>query len=241
MFCDSAKRQDLPRYFRQVEALDWPPSRLRVYAVEGDSSDDTRAQIDKWLAAHKWAPLLRHDIGHKPRGSVVDVDRMIDGSAVASTAVQAAVADGWADYVLWVESDLIWGPGLLQGLMGRGRALVAAWVLVELYGSGSLDYRWLEATAEHDAAFYDTWAFRTLPDGKGLFDMRCERPRGAFPLWSAGSSLLMPADVAGAVCRSNPRAIVGWCEAAREMGGETWCHPETHVWHPNYSISKRPA
>jgi len=233
MFCNSVRRGDLGRFVRQIDALDWPDDAMRLYLIEGDSRDHTYDELCKWQrGSGRDIVVMQHHLGHTPKGSVTDPDRMIDCSTVGSRAVWSALLDGWAQYILWIESDLIWGPQLLSKLIATRVDIVAPWVAVEHPPTHNTDHAWLEANKRKGSVLYDTWSFRQLPDG-ATFDREQPPPSEPFPLYSAGSCLLMTARAARAGVHASDRAIVGWCEQARRAGYRVWCDPRVRVWHPN--------
>ena len=222
-FNNSLLRGDLWRYLRQVEALERAGIRTRIYAVEGDSRDLTYPALRRDPLVHS---LLKLDFGAPVKGSVVDRERMLHCITVAGVARAAAIADGWADWILWVESDLIWGYETVARLLDAAAAhpndLVSPWVAIQGHGDGCTDLARLEAWPRDDVIFYDTWAFRRLPDGRhvGPFE---PPPEGLEEMQATGSCLLCAPGTAAESNVISEQAIVGWCEAARARGHRVWC------------------
>lgn len=243
---DSVRRGDLARYMRQMREMAWPDVNLRVYVVEGDSVDDTYARLQAWAAEDHRVRLAKFDLGAPIMGSIEDKGRFLRGNTVGSYCRQQAIDDGWADWILWVESDLIWPPTLVQRMVESAKRLDAGllvpWVHIRrpeavceafypVSGAGTweTDWRSLEALPEAMRAFYDTWAYRYAEDRR--FTNYEKRPAVPMQLWSAGSCLLGRADVVAASNRVNDRAIVGWCRQAIDAGHTLWLDPAIHVWH----------
>jgi GT2 family glycosyltransferase len=229
-FNNSIRRGDLWRYMAQVEALR-VDGATRVYAVEGDSTDGTYAALHDWAWTER---VLKLDFGHPVKGSVTDPDRLLQVSIIASVARAAALADGWADWILWVESDLIWGPDLVERLYGRlagAGDMIAPWIAIQGHGNGTTDLAELEAWPKDDVIFYDIWAFRKLPDGREHYGPFSPPPDGEVEVYSAGSCLLASADLVRVTNGIGPEAIVSWCKQGRAQGYTVWCDGRTRVWH----------
>lgn len=248
MFNDSIRRGDLARYIRQIEAQDYPRDQLRVYAIEGDSVDQTYQRLMAWRQLDSRVTVGKCDLGQPVLGSVVDKGRFLRGNIVGSGCRQMALADGWADYILWIESDLIWGPYLVSQLVASAErldaGLVAPWIYVrggdwpaEWYGplpgdeSPETHYAALDTLPQSERLFYDTWAFRHLPDGKHFTLNEYAPGPMPFQVWSAGSCLLARADVVAKSNTPSDQAIVGWCRQAIDQGATLWCDPAIGAWH----------
>ena len=237
-------RNTLARFIRQVEALDYPAEQLRVYLVEGDSADETWLQVQGWARRNQRVRVAKVDLGHPVKGSTEDVDRLLDGSKVGSACREMALREGWAEWLLWIESDLLWEAQLLQRLLAVRAEVVAPWVLTVPSKPGVIDVAELEHTPLAERVFYDTWAFRHCANQR-RFTAQEPRPAQPFAVHSAGSCLLMHADVARRANQPSERAIVGWCEQAHAQGSEStrqgsestrqgvevWCDPRITVWH----------
>jgi hypothetical protein len=223
-------RNTLARYIRQVEALDYPAEQLRVYLVEGDSADETWLQAQAWARRSAQVRVAKYDLGHAIKGSTEDVDRLLDASTVAGVCRNIALSENWAEWILWLESDLLWEAQLLNRLLAVRAEVVAPWVLTAPTRPGVTDVAVLEQTTPAERVFYDIWAFRHQGEPRRF---TAQEPRPAQPLavHSAGSCLLMSAEVAREANQPSERAIVGWCEQARARGAEVWCDPRITVWH----------
>jgi hypothetical protein len=112
IFRDSAAYVD--RYVDQIKALrEYQP--VTVIAVEGDSSDDT---YDRLRATD--FHVLKAEHGGPKFGSVAHPLRWrqiaVAGSACLAAAMRLVRDD--PQPFCYVESDLIWGPGVVQQLLG---------------------------------------------------------------------------------------------------------------------------
>mgnify|MGYP006921383857 CR=1 FL=1 len=223
-------RNTLSRFIRQVEALDYPAEQLRVYLAEGDSADETWLRVQNWARRNQRVRAAKCDLGHPIKGSTEDVDRLLDGSRVGSACRELALREGWAEWLLWIESDLLWDTQLLQRLLAVRAQVVAPWVATVASKPGVIDVAELEQTPPAARVFYDTWAFRHRADQR-RFTAQEPRPAQPFAVHSAGSCLLMHAEVARGADQPSERAIVGWCEQVHAQGVEVWCDPRITVWH----------
>ena len=231
IFRDSESAGDLQPYMRQVEALDWPRECLRLYLEEGDSTDGTFQHLSAWLANTHLGAVWKQDTGAPRYASVEDEARFMHLDTIATRCRQRAIDDRWADYIWWLESDLLWEPDLLQRLIAHGVDVVAPWILANALAGGEREVEKLWALPREVRWFYDTWAYRALPSGF-KFAQTAYRPKKLFKVWSAGSCLLMTMKAAQASNQVTGGAVVGWCNLARAKGFHVWVDPDTVVWHP---------
>jgi hypothetical protein len=215
----------LQRYFVQVnslhEQLVAAGHSLRVVAVEGDSSDDTRFQIMRW-AEHLNLSLHLETRNHGQRvfGSTEEPERMAALSYVGNGILESVREDD--DVLVYVESDLVWRAEVIRSLVNKLGAGVD--VISPLVFAGE--------------AFYDIWAFR-----KGGFEdqyrfgpfhpfhpkLRFDHPT---PMHSTGSCLVMKAEVARKCRIINNEALVGFCKDVYDKGFFLWADARERIQHP---------
>lgn len=125
------------------------------------------------------------------------------------------------DYVLWLESDLIYQPGMLDRLIADEKPAIAPMIWV---------------FDKPETRFYDIWAYR---HEKGNFPPHTPAwyaenyPKEPFEIRTAGSVILAEAKFIYDGARFDEReAIVSYCENLREKGATIWCDPKVHVQHP---------
>ena len=209
--------QRLGTYFDQVNALAALVGRehsVRVIAVEGDSTDDTRRglRIDWGVPVQ----CIEHDHGKRVWGSIVDPERMLALSAVANH-IFASVRDD-DDVLVYVESDLLWAPETMLGLMAKSGVVTD--VVAPLVFAGD--------------AFYDIWAFRK--DGEAFTPFPPYHPglnmAGVTKVDSVGSCLVMGAHVARMTPSMTHGALVEWCGNARRTGFSIGVAPQLRIEHP---------
>lgn len=218
IFRDHAEK--LPTYIRQITTLDYPSDKIQIVAVEGDSEDETLAMLRGW--SDKRLHLMKHDLGLPRFPSIENPIRLRGLSAVGNTALDYIASQVEVDFILWIESDLIWQPDLLKNLLRREAPAVAPMVWVELQ--------------QGRPVFYDTWGFRHL-GGERFKQNERDWYRNTYPLEpfevsSAGSCLLMRAGFIYSWARFGERAIISLCEDIRERSGWIMADPLTEVYHP---------
>lgn len=205
-------------YFTRVEALRQhagPDHTVRVIAVEGDSKDDTynalRA-VGPSVTVHKCSH------GGPVYGSTEAPERMRALSRVGNAIFNGVNDDD--DVLVYVESDLIWDPHTIGSLIDMAVRRDGGYdVFAPLVFAG--------------LSFYDVWGFRKdgarfapfPPYHSGL------APTGLTEVDSAGSCLVMRAEVARTIRITNDYCLAGWCEAARGKGYRIAVHPEFRIQH----------
>lgn len=215
----------LDRYFAQVAALA-RLAEIRLIAVEGDSVNDTRAQLQRRLTASG----LPHELvirthGGPWVGSVETRERMRQVSFAANGGFEAVRETD--DAVFYVESDLIWDAAMVPRLVAQLRPSVPP------EGIAGVDV--IAPSIFAGELFYDTWGFRTLdgtrfcwqpPYARGL------RLDGLTEIGTCGSAMVMRGTV-GQHCRlSETEALVGFCHHARSFGGHIYTDFRERVHHP---------
>jgi hypothetical protein len=229
--------------FRErVEALDYDRECVRVVCVEGDSTDDTWAQLQRWARQDCRVKALAYDTGKPHYGSVVNAERFALLADVFNVGM-ACVDRQWSDYALMLPSDIEYGPEMLGKLIAHGVDVVAPLVFM-------------------GGRFYDVWAFTR--DGRGLPAFRCEQVGEVFRKWAVDSRLrgkditrdglparpmeeggLVEMDTVGGTMLVDVRVLRagvryrtedvdrGFCVLARQRGFRVWADIETHVIHPS--------
>lgn len=214
----------LPRYVRQVDALGQALAargdRFALVWGEGDSHDQTLERLIVAAQGIPW-PVHRVDCTHGGGhyGSVVNAERFRQ-LAFVGRQIFATVPLG-ADIVIYVESDLIWQPETMLGLIEHlaqpapiHRApVVAVAPPIILQRAG-----WPRET------WYDTHAF--VAEGchfehRPPWHFRNSGASTMIELETAGSCLAMRAHYARAAVMDE-RVLMGMCEQFREMGGSVW-------------------
>jgi hypothetical protein len=215
---------NLSQYRSRLEALDYPVDRLRFYLGEGDSLDDTWAELNHWADEDGRVIPVKRNTGRARLHHTPRPERMKTLALTGNAVWDRIAGDNWADFALMLESDLIFTGDLLTRLVQRIPAEAAALApMIWVTEGGQL-------------RFYDIWAFRLNRQGfppyppawyASRYD---ERP---FEVDSAGSVVLFRMDYIRRGARlSEHSAVVGMCEQIRAVGGKIYCDPETHIIHP---------
>lgn len=138
----------LDRYFAQIEGASKPFKQVFIVIVEGDSTDGTKEYLavkSKDLPSNTRLNVITYDLGGQKFGSIANPTRWAKLEACWNRAIESVQP---SDYVVCVESDLIWGWGALRECLNHLKEYDVVFPM--LYGQ------------DH---FYDTNGFR-LPDGR---------------------------------------------------------------------------
>lgn len=210
----------IERYVETVTAFDW--QNWRVVAVTGDNNDDTLDRLRDWESHDKRVDVIELNLGKPYYSSCVHPERFEILGTSADAGLQLVNDQHWADYVLWLESDLTVKPDLIHRLFSYGKPVVAPMIWVEL--------------TEGFPQFYDVWAYRR---NRQMFNpappawYADNMPDELFEIDSAGSVLFIDAQAVYDGARFGTKeAIVSFCECCRAGGYSIWCDPHTHVRHP---------
>jgi hypothetical protein len=196
-------------------------ARVRAVAVEGDSTDDTRRQLwDKTRGALFDFSLIKCDHGGPVFGSVESVERMKCLSKVGNAILDEVRESD--DYLWYVESDLIWVPGVIDHLLllTADTAAPLVDVVAPLVFAG--------------ANFYDVWGFRGLDGSRFAPFAPYHSSLSNITLTevsSVGSALMIRGEVARRI-RFTDGALVEWCANARTAGYHIYVAPWLRIDHP---------
>lgn len=218
------------RYFRQVNELrDHLRERgdnLHVLAVEGDSIDDTRAEIMRWFEYLTLSgELITRNHGKRVFGSTEEPERMAALSYVGNGILESVHADD--DVLIYVESDLVWRPEVIIRLMDR----------LNTWGQCGEEARRIDVIAPlvfAGEAFYDIWAFRKNGHRFGPFkpyhgELLRDKPT---PVDSAGSCLVMRGEVARSCRIIDNEAMVGFGRDVWAKGFTLFADARERIQHP---------
>lgn len=221
-FRNSSARHQLQTYFGQVDMLKslcavmhWS---LRLVAVEGDSVDSTRADLQTFADALQVPLQLVVREHHGPWfGSTEAPERMAALSYVGNGILESITGED--DVLVYVESDLLWRPETFLRCIDQLRPHEAD-VIAPMTFAG--------------AAFYDIWAFRKNGHRFGPHhpfhgELRFD---SLTPVDSAGSCLVMRADVARSCRIIDNEALVGFCRDVWRKGFSVQCDARERIFHP---------
>ena len=207
-------------YFRRVQALQKilsSDTTLRLALVEGDSVDHTAEHL-AIAAINIQIPfqLIRRNHGGPVYGSTEQPERMRALSYVGNGFFEAVqISD---DYVVYVESDLIWEPDVILRL-------------IQQISPGVIDV--VSPLVFAGEAFYDIWAFRKNgvrfePFTPYHSELNLD---GLTEVDSTGSCMVMHTAVARET-RMTDNAFVSFGEQARAKGYKIWVDSKERIYHP---------
>lgn len=193
------------RYFAQVDLLrEQMPVRLVV--AEGDSTDDTHAAVAGRLSPGDDLLHLPHG---GPRFGSVDNAQRWDQIASVLSSLLGKVGDP-GDAFVWVESDLVWKPEAITGLLFDELPAVAPMVY-----------------AGPTQRFYDVWGYRK-------HGARFEAAMPYYPGW--GEEPVVPIDSCGSCFVARPETypdLFSWSgHWPFTAGGKLWLDTRIEVRHP---------
>lgn len=220
----NAAGEQITRYRRQINALDYPAQNLRLYLCEGDSDDNTLHELREWAATDHRINIVKHDTGiphysHSPRPA-----RMRAVSENGNMGWDAIAAAQWGDFALMLESDLMYNPDLLKRLIERRPAeadIFSPMIWIEVDGG---------------VRFYDLWAFRIngemfKPTGPEWYTARYN---DAFEVDSVGSVVLFNMQlITDGLRLGETDCVLGMCNEARDHGYRIFVDMGTDVLHPS--------
>ncbi len=204
----------IPRYFAQIKALR-ADADVRLVLAEGDSHDESYAML-KGLADSA-DTVIKVDHGGPKFGSIDDPQRWAQIALVCNDLMRHVGAPG--DAFVYVESDLLWGPATILGLVSD---------LDEVPAVAPLSF--CEGNPER---FYDVWGF--VKDGE-RFDAHPPYHPGVgkelTEIDSAGSCFATRPEWASVIAWSPVDCIRGVGRSLREAGASLWVDPLLAVHHP---------
>lgn len=212
----------LATYFNQVNALDYElhkrGHKLSFVWGEGDSVDGTLRMLEGAKFRFR-ATVIDCTHGGAAIGSVVSEERFKQLGYVGQ-CIWSAIPDN-SDAVVWVESDLLWQPETLAGLVDNLEEYPAISPMIMLDRAG-----WGKKT------WYDTWAARK--DGIHFAHRPpyhpCYVADQPFRVDSTGSVMAIRGDIARQLV-IDERVLVGMCAQIYELGHSVWINPALSVFH----------
>ena len=219
---DMGSRVD--KYFDQLNAVRWPNAQLRAYVVEGDSKDDTWQKLKQHAVSPDLDKVVakKLDLGTPVFGHTVNEERFEALATSYNAALDLVLKDDWADFVMIVESDLLYGLNHIVDLAYTMRTDKD--ITCGMVWAGS-------------ETFYDIWGYRDL-DGKNLGSFKKSHYFANYPnlveLGSAGSCLFFSTQVIkkSKVRLTKSDALVGFCNVARSRGYKILCNTRIELRHP---------
>lgn len=224
------------RYFDQmlkqtgIEGLE-----VEFHLLEGDSRDSTYVALQQMAELYPNVKLLKMDVGGPEIASIVSEDRFKTLTTIGNATLRSA-CDSGAKNVLWVESDLIIPPYLIQRLLAWTREpfweqtlAIAPIPTINLGGHKCL---------------YDTWAFEGINGERwpnhhwhSLLENGGQALR---PMRAVGSCAILNGD---ALRTHNldfrDRCFPALCAAGRAVGLDVYCDVSLEIQHPDRLVASR--
>ena len=235
----------LDGYFGALERLSYPPALLSLGILEGDSEDDTYAEVERRLAgacrgfARK--RLFRKDFGLSlPLG----IPRYSDAFQIQRRTVLARARNHLLfhamrdeDWVLWLDVDVVEYPSdILQTLIALDRDIVQPHCVIE-YGGKTFDLNaWCDAGRKHMSDLRGKGLVRLDAVGGTMLLVRADRHRDGLvfpPFFYGGRSRWIrdPHPLRGIAAGEIETEGLGIM--AKDMGIECWGLPDLEIRHAN--------
>jgi len=233
----------LDTYFANLARLTYKHDRLSLGILEGDSTDDTQAQLQHRLAGG-FADFASTTLTHRDFNFQIpaDVPRWTAGLQPARRAILARARNHLLfaalraqDWVLWLDADVIdYPPDIIERLLAIGQDIVHP-NCVTTYGGKSFDRNaWAEGGEQHLSDLREHDRVRLCGLGGTMLLIRADRHRDGliFPPYFYGARSPFVRD-------PNPwnRKGVGEIETeglgimAKDMGIECWGLPNLEILH----------
>jgi peptide chain release factor subunit 1 len=240
----------LTDYFRLLARLDYPTDRLAIGMLEGDSSDNTFADCERWLressGRFRRADLFKHEFGFRiaPGTSRHEASIQLQRRSVLAKArnhLLFSALEPDDQWVLWLDVDLAdYAPDTLRRLLAAGKDIVHPDCVVhpatvaDAGGLGSFDLNaWSDNGQRHLHDFRGGTELVPLDAvGGTMLLVRADRHRDGlvFPCYPYGVQSL----------RVRPRGMNDWYGEietegfgimATDMGTQCWGVPNLRVVH----------
>jgi peptide chain release factor subunit 1 len=233
----------LDRYFAGLERLRYPAACLSLGILEGDSEDDTYAQVEQRLtgACRGFArkSLLRKDFGMRippgvPRYSAVyQIARRTVLARARNHLLFRALQD--EDWVLWLDVDVIEYPeDILQTLIAIDRDIVQPHCVIEPGGKTFDLNAWCDGGRKHMDDLRGQHLVRLESVGGTMLLVRADRHRDGlvFPpfFYGARSRWIREAHPLRGTAAGEIETE-GLGIMAKDMGIECWGLPDLEIRH----------
>lgn len=229
LFRNAERTGQVARFMAQAAAMrdDFVSrgDRVRVIAVWGDCVDRTeQALIDAALDHNMALTLVEHTHGGPEFGSTEAPARLVALSAVINAGLEAVRNQD--DAVFYVESDLVWEPATVRGLLASLREGAADLIAPLVYAGTDGNGR---------PVFYDVFCYRKNGERFGPFHPyhgELDHGGALTPVDCVGSAFVMSGMV-GRDCRiGNAQALMGLCADAWAKGYRVAVDAQMSVVHP---------
>lgn len=232
----------LDGYFSGLGSLTYPHKQLSLGILEGDSDDDTYAQVERRLAGHKAfcrTTLRKKDFGfHMPPGvprysSAFQAPRRAVLARARNHLLFAALED--EDWVLWLDVDVVaYPPDIIERLLAVERDIVHPHCVIEPGGATFDLNAWRDGGRSRMSDLRGQGVVRLDSVGGTMLLVRADRHRDGLifpPFFYGGRSRWVrdPHPLRGGVVGEIETEGLGMM--AKDMGIECWGLPDLEVRH----------
>ena len=247
----------LPRYLKNLAALDYPRELISLGLLEGDSQDGTWEMLQDALpglrAQYRRVTVVRQDFGLLSDGPRWTAGIQRRRRSVLAKARNHLVSRALADeeWVLWLDVDVAaYPPDLIQRLLGAGKDIVVPHCVTEPAGP-TYDLNTFVLRPGAGALNWSQWMRDGIlqpPRGFGRRYLEDLRGQELIRVDSVGgTALLVRADLHrdGLIFPTVPyRRLIeteGMAALARDMGTACWALTALEVVHPHRASEVRGA
>jgi hypothetical protein len=230
-------------YFAGLQSLTYPHSRLSLGVLEGDSTDDTAAQVAKCLSnccpgfARK--TFTRRDFNFQlPDGSprylaVFQAQRRAILARARNTLLFQALAD--EDWVLWLDVDVVEYPrDIIERLLAVGHDIVQPHC-VSAFGGATFDLNaWTDGGRKHMSDLRGCGLVRLDSVGGTMLLVKADRHRDGlvFPPYFYGAQSRWIREAHPLTGKPTGEIETeGLAMMAKDMGIECWGLPDLEIRH----------
>jgi glycosyltransferase involved in cell wall biosynthesis len=231
----------LDRYFSALRRLTYPRRQLSLGILEGDSSDETYAEVEARLAAEDFrrTTLVKKDFGFQmPAGiprhtTVYQFTRRAVLARARNHLLFRTLKD--EDWVLWLDVDVVDYPtDVIEQMLRLDRDIVHPHCVVEPGGATFDRNAWCDGGRQHMSDLRGKRLVRLESVGGTMLLVRADRHRdglvfppffyGARSRWVRDPHPLMR-DAVGEI------ETEGFAIMAKDMGIECWGVPDLEILH----------
>ncbi len=219
------KIKQVDRYMEQVFSQTlFKDKSFCVYALEGNSADDTYEVLLHYAAKHDNITVIKDDGSTTPVESTGAAERFKSLTRIGNIVLDAARAE--CDHVFYIESDFIVGSDCFAKLEYSRNLLKAG--MVAPFPSLETNHN----------MFYDTWGFVSKSDSQHWsnyppFHADYISKERYIEMLSVGSCALIDGEYLSRGASFGENCFQELSRQVRELGGSVWVDKEVVIYHPS--------